>query len=44
LVVTDPVGYEGEAYTGDLKIDRLNKFLNNYSYKTFAFEKKIEFV
>ena len=44
LVITDPQGYEGERYTGDLKIDRLNKFLNTYSYKTFVFEKKIDFL
>jgi hypothetical protein len=43
-VITDPTNYEGELYTGDLKIDRMTKFLNNYSYKTFVFEKKLDFV
>ena len=44
LAITDPSGFEGEMYTGDLKIDRLTKFLNNYSYKTFTFDKKIDFL
>lgn len=44
LVITDPTNFEGEVYTGDMKIDRLNKFLNNYSYKTFVYEKKLDFV
>ena len=43
-MITDPANYEGELYTGDLKIDRMTKFLNNYSYKTFVFEKKLDFV
>jgi hypothetical protein len=33
LAVTDPFTHEGETYSGELKIDRLTKFLNNYSYK-----------
>jgi hypothetical protein len=44
LAITDPSVFEGEMYTGDLKIDRLTKFLNNYSYKTFTFDKKIDFL
>jgi len=43
IVVTDPQSFEGEAYTGELKIDRLTKFLNQYSYKTASYEKKLEF-
>jgi len=42
LAVTDPFTHEGEAYSGDLKIDRLTKFLNNYSYKQASYEKKLE--
>jgi hypothetical protein len=44
MVLTDPASFEGEKYSGDLKIDRINKFLNTYSYKTFVFEKKIDFI
>lgn len=44
LVVTEPSSYTGEAYSGELKIDRLTKFLNQYSYKTATYEKKIDFV
>ena len=43
VVVTDPDSFEGEAYQGEFKIDRLTKFLNTYSYKTAVYEKKLEF-
>lgn len=43
MVITDPHGYEGEKYEGELKIDRLTKFLNQYSYKTATYEKKLDF-
>jgi hypothetical protein len=42
--VTDSANFEGEVYDGELKIDRLTKFLNNYSYKTATYEKKLDFV
>jgi hypothetical protein len=44
LVVTDPFSNEGDKYDGELKIDRLTKFLNNYSYKTASYEKKLDFI
>jgi hypothetical protein len=44
IVITDPISYEGDVYSGELKIDRLTKFLNNYSYKTMTYEKKLEFL
>jgi Thioredoxin len=44
LVVTDPQSFTGEAYSGELKIDRLTKFLNTYSYKTAVYEKKLDFL
>ena len=43
LVITDPHSHEGEKYEGELKIDRLTKFLNQYSYKQATYEKKLEF-
>ena len=42
MVITDPYEYTGEVYSGDLKIDQLTKFLNQYSYKTATYEKKLE--
>jgi hypothetical protein len=42
LVITDPHNHEGEIYQGDLKIDLITKFLNNYSYKAATYEKKLE--
>lgn len=44
LAVTDPDNFEGEVYSGELKIDRLTKFLINYSYKTVTYEKKLDFL
>ena len=44
LVITDPHTNEGEKYEGELKHDRLTKFLNNYSYKTASYEKKLDFI
>jgi hypothetical protein len=44
LVITDPFTNEGEKYEGELKIDRLTKFLNNYSYKAATYEKKLDFI
>jgi protein disulfide-isomerase A6 len=43
LVITEPHSHEGEKYEGELKIDRLTKFLNQYSYKQATYEKKLEF-
>jgi hypothetical protein len=42
LVVTDPNEYKGEVYQDELKIDRLTKFLNSYTYKTAAYVRKTE--
>lgn len=33
VIVTNPFIYESEVYNGEIKIDRITKFLNNYSYK-----------
>jgi len=44
LVVTDPAENQGDKYEGEMKIDRMTKFLNNYSYKTFVYEKKLDFL
>ena len=33
MVVTDSHFYKGDVYEGELKIDMITKFLNNYSYK-----------
>lgn len=42
LVVTEPTEATSDVYQGELKIDRITKFLNNYSYKSATFEKKVE--
>lgn len=42
MVITDPHGFQGEFYNGEVKIDLITKFLNNYSYKTVTYEKKME--
>jgi len=42
MVVTDPFEYEGVLFNEDLKIDRISKFLNQYSYSAPKFEKKVE--
>ena len=44
LVVTNPESHEGELYQGELKIDRLTKFLNQYSYKTATYTKRLDFL
>lgn len=44
LVITDPYDFKGEGYSGELKIDLITKFLNGYSYKAAAYEKKLEVV
>lgn len=44
LVITDPQAHEGEVYSGELKIDRLTKFLNQYSYKQATYEKKLDLI
>jgi protein disulfide-isomerase A6 len=33
VIITNPHTYEGEVYSGEIKYDRITKFLNNYSYK-----------
>ncbi len=43
LAITDPFSFESETYQGELKIDRLTKFLNQYSYKTAQYERKLDF-
>lgn len=43
LVITDPFTFESEKYADELKIDRLTKFLNQYSYKAASYEKKLDF-
>lgn len=43
LVLTDPSESQGETFKGEMKMDQLNKFLNQYSYKTASYEKKLEF-
>lgn len=42
LVITEPHSHQGEVYNGEIKIDLITKFLNNYSYKAPSYEKKLE--
>ena len=42
LILTDPYEYGTEPFTGEFKIDLLNKFLNKYSYSAPKYEKKAE--
>eukprot|EP00347_Sterkiella_histriomuscorum_P010918 403374430 len=44
LVITNPYTFENEKYQGEIKIDRITKFLNNYSYKTMTVQKSLEIV
>lgn len=44
VVITDPFSYESEAYSGEIKYDRITKFLNNYSYKQASYKKAAEIV
>jgi hypothetical protein len=34
LALTDPDEMKGDAYTGEMKVDQIQKFLSGYSYKT----------
>jgi protein disulfide-isomerase A6 len=34
LVITDFEEFKGDVYNGELNIDQISKFLNNYEYKT----------
>jgi hypothetical protein len=43
LVITDPNEFTSDMYEEDLRIDRMTKFLNKYSYQTVKYEKKVEF-
>lgn len=44
VIITDPFAYEGEVYSGEIKYDRITKFLNNYSYKQAAYKRAAEVV
>jgi len=33
VILTNPFTYETEVFKEEIKIDRITKFLNNYSYK-----------
>ena len=32
LVVSDAESFKGDVYTGEIKVDQLSKFLDNYAY------------
>ena len=34
VAVTDPDNFKGETYSGEMKIDKIAKFLGNYAYST----------
>jgi hypothetical protein len=46
LVVSDAESFKGDVYTGEIKVDQLSKFLDNYAYsqvkKPVRFEKLTE--
>jgi hypothetical protein len=42
LVITDPYEHQGEVFQKEVKIDLITKFLQQYSYKTATYEKKVE--
>jgi hypothetical protein len=44
MIITDPYSFEGDIFEGELKIDLLTKFMNKYSYKQAAYEKKLDFI
>lgn len=44
VVITDPYSFENEVYTGEIKYDRITKFLNTYSYKQAAYKKAADIV
>ena len=44
VIITDPFAYEGEVYSGEIKYDRITKFLNNYSYKQASYKRAAEVV
>lgn len=43
LALTDPEGFSGEVFEGELKVDQLTKFISTYAYQTPKKVVKIEF-
>jgi len=43
LALTDPEGYSGDVFEGELKVDQLAKFISTYAYSTPKKVVKIEF-
>lgn len=44
LVLTDPEGFVGDKYTGEMKPDQVEKFLSNYAYSKPKKVVKLEFL
>ena len=44
LVLTDPEGYAGEKYEGELKVDQLQKFFNTFAYSQPKNVVRLEFM
>jgi thioredoxin-like negative regulator of GroEL len=43
LALTDPDGYSGDVFEGELKVDQLSKFIQSYAYQTPKKVLKTEF-
>jgi hypothetical protein len=44
MALTDPDGFAGEVFEGEMKVDQLTKFISTYAYQTPKKLQKVEFV